>query len=84
MLTALTYLHLGSHVKILVDIAHTPHLGSHVHSIQGDYTLPGSQVHIHLGDTLPEPVCVVTHPQSPWCDPSPDLGPWVTCPLAPG
>ena len=69
MLTALKYQHLGSHVKILlVDTAHTPHLGSHVHSLQGDYTLPGSQVHIHLGDTVPEPVCVVTHPQSPWRD----------------
>ena len=59
-------LYLGLHVKILVDTAHTLHLGSYVHSIQGDYTLPGSQVHIHLGDTLPEPVCVVIYPQSPW------------------
>ena len=40
MLTASKYLHLGSHVKILlVDTAHTPHLVSHVHGLQGDYTL---------------------------------------------
>ena len=76
MLTASKYLHLGSHVKILlVDTTHTPHLGSHVHSLQCDYILPDSQVHIHQGDTLPEP---------PWCDPFPDLGCWVTCPLSPG
>ena len=40
MLTASKYLHLGSHVRILlVDTAHTPHLVSHVHGLQGDYTL---------------------------------------------
>ena len=65
MLTALKYQHLGSHVKILlVDTVHTPHLGSQVHSLQGDYILPGSQVHIHLGDTLPKPAPGVTRKQS--------------------
>ena len=45
MLTASKYLHLGSHVKILlVDTTHTPHLGSHVHSLRVNlisHTAPG-------------------------------------------